>query len=88
MPPTRRIIKPHPRDNQLSPIPIDFDPETLGWVLDEGGRGYLMHLPAAPCRSLPLVLKIKNECVGNGSLLCVGNRFPPMGPPVGLFRVS
>ena len=42
MPPTRRIIKPHPRDNQLSPIPIDFDPETLGWILDEGGRGNLM----------------------------------------------
>ena len=41
MPPTRRIIKPHPRDNQLSPIPVDFDPETLGWILDEGGRGNL-----------------------------------------------
>ena len=27
------------RDNQLSPIPVDFDPETLGWLLDEGGRG-------------------------------------------------
>ena len=42
MPPTRTIIRPHPRDNQLSPIPIDFDPETLGWILDEGGRGNLM----------------------------------------------
>jgi phage gp29-like protein len=38
----RTIIRPHPRDNQLSPIPIDFDPETLGWILDEGGRGNLM----------------------------------------------
>ena len=42
MPPTRTVIRPHARDNQLSPIPIDFDPETLGWVLDEGGRGNLM----------------------------------------------
>jgi phage gp29-like protein len=42
MNPARRIIKPHPRDNQLSPIPVDFDPETLGWILDEGGRGNLM----------------------------------------------
>ena len=42
MPPTRRIIKPHPRDKQLSPIPVDFDPDTLGWILDEGGRGNLM----------------------------------------------
>lgn len=39
---SKRIIRPHARDNQLSPIPIDFDPETLGWVLDEGGRGNLM----------------------------------------------
>jgi phage gp29-like protein len=38
----RTIIRPHARDNQLSPIPIDFDPETLGWILDEGGRGNLM----------------------------------------------
>ncbi len=38
----RTIIRPHPRDNQLSPIPIDFDPDTLGWILDEGGRGNLM----------------------------------------------
>jgi phage gp29-like protein len=38
----RTIIRPHPRDNQLSPIPVDFDPETLGWILDEGGRGNLM----------------------------------------------
>jgi len=37
----RRIIRPHARDQQLSPIPIDFDPETLGWILDEGGRGNL-----------------------------------------------
>ena len=42
MPPTRTVIRPHARDNQLSPIPIDFDPETLGWILDEGGRGNLM----------------------------------------------
>ena len=39
--PTRTIIRPHPRDNQLSPIPVDFDPDTLGWILDEGGRGNL-----------------------------------------------
>ena len=39
---SKRVIRPHARDNQLSPIPIDFDPETLGWVLDEGGRGNLM----------------------------------------------
>ena len=38
----RTIIRPHPRDNQLSPIPVDFDPDTLGWILDEGGRGNLM----------------------------------------------
>ncbi|WPJ95249.1 DUF935 family protein [Coraliomargarita algicola] len=38
----RTIIRPHVRDNQLSPIPIDFDPETLGWILEEGGRGNLM----------------------------------------------
>ncbi len=38
----RTIIRPHVRDQQLSPIPIDFDPDTLGWVLDEGGRGNLM----------------------------------------------
>jgi phage gp29-like protein len=38
----RTIIRPHPRDNQLSPIPVDFDPETLGWLLDEGARGNLM----------------------------------------------
>lgn len=38
----RTIIRPHPRDNQLSPIPVDFDPDTLGWLLDEGGRGNLM----------------------------------------------
>lgn len=38
----RTIIRPHPRDNQLSPVPVDFDPETLGWLLDEGGRGNLM----------------------------------------------
>jgi phage gp29-like protein len=42
MNPARTIIRPHARDNQLSPIPIDFDPETLGWILDEGGRGNLM----------------------------------------------
>lgn len=39
--PTRTIIRPHHRDNQLSPIPVDFDPETLGWILDEGGQGNL-----------------------------------------------
>jgi len=39
---SKRVIRPHARDNQLSPIPIDFDPETLGWILDEGGRGNLM----------------------------------------------
>lgn len=30
--PTRTIIRPHPRDNQLSPIPVDFDPDTLVWT--------------------------------------------------------
>lgn len=40
--PTRTIIRPHHRDNQLSPIPVDFDPDTLGWILDEGGRGNLV----------------------------------------------
>lgn len=38
----RTIIRPHARDQQLSPIPVDFDPDTLGWILDEGGRGNLM----------------------------------------------
>ena len=42
MQPTRTVIRPHARDNQLSPIPVDFDPDTLGWILDEGGRGNLM----------------------------------------------
>lgn len=40
--PTRTIIRTHARDNQLAPIPVDFDPDTLGWILDEGGRGNLM----------------------------------------------
>lgn len=38
----RTIIRPHVRDQQLSPIPVDFDPATLGWLLDEGGRGNLL----------------------------------------------
>lgn len=38
----RTIIKPHHRDHQLSPIPVDFDPETLGWLLEEGARGNLV----------------------------------------------
>ena len=42
MPPTRTVIRPHTKDSQLSPIPVDFDPDTLGWILDEGGRGNLM----------------------------------------------
>jgi len=42
MQPTRMVIRPHVKDLQLSPIPVDFDPETLGWILDEGGRGNLM----------------------------------------------
>jgi len=39
---SKRIIRPHARDQQLSPIPVDFDPDTIGWILDEGGRGNLM----------------------------------------------
>jgi phage gp29-like protein len=38
----RTIIRPHVRDQQPSPIPVDFDPATLGWILDEGGRGNLL----------------------------------------------
>jgi len=38
----RTIIKAHHRDHQLSPIPVDFDPETLGWLLEEGARGNLV----------------------------------------------
>jgi len=72
----RTIIHPHPRDNQLSPIPIDFDPETLGWILDEGGRG--SHAPS--CLSLPLVFKIKNECVDDGSPSVLGSKLPPCPP--------
>lgn len=39
---TRTVIRPHHRDHQLSPIPVDFDPDTLGWLLDEGARGNLV----------------------------------------------
>ena len=39
---SKRVIRPHTKDSQLSPIPVDFDPDTLGWILDEGGRGNLM----------------------------------------------
>jgi hypothetical protein len=35
---SKRVIRPHARDQQLSPIPVDFDPDTLGWILDEGGE--------------------------------------------------
>ena len=39
---SKRVIRPHTKDSQLSPIPVDFDPDTLGWILDEGGLGNLM----------------------------------------------
>jgi len=42
MDPKRTIIRPHLRDQQLSPVPVDFDPETLGWILDQGAQGNLM----------------------------------------------
>ncbi|MGF1453533.1 MAG: DUF935 family protein [Opitutales bacterium] len=38
----RSIIRPHVRDHQLSPIPVDFEPDTLGWLLEEGARGNLL----------------------------------------------
>jgi len=28
----RTIIRPHPRDNQLTPIPVDIDPVVEMWV--------------------------------------------------------
>lgn len=42
MGPLRTIIRPHVHDQQLSPIPVDFDPTTLGWILEEGSRGNLL----------------------------------------------
>ena len=39
MPPTRTVIRPHTRDQHLSPLPVDFNPGTIGWVLAEGARG-------------------------------------------------
>lgn len=38
----RAIIRPHPLDQRLSPVPVDFDPSTLGWILEEGARGNLV----------------------------------------------
>lgn len=39
MPPTRTVIRPHTRDQHLTPLPVDFNPGTIGWVLAEGARG-------------------------------------------------
>ena len=39
---TQPVITKHPRDARLSAIPIDFNPDTLRWILDEGARGNIL----------------------------------------------
>ncbi|MCC5807583.1 MAG: DUF935 family protein [Opitutales bacterium] len=41
-PPTIPVIRPHSRDARLAGIPVDFSPDTLRWLLDEGARGDIM----------------------------------------------
>tara|TARA_R110000772_G_scaffold44939_5_gene103181 strand:+ start:940 stop:2604 length:1665 start_codon:yes stop_codon:yes gene_type:complete len=37
----RKVIKPSYKDHFLSPFPVDFDPDVVGYILDEGSRGNL-----------------------------------------------
>ena len=37
----RNVIKPSYKDHFLTPFPVDFDPDVVGYILDEGSRGNL-----------------------------------------------
>ena len=37
----RNVIKPSYKDHFLTPFPVDFDPDIVGYILDEGSRGNL-----------------------------------------------
>ena len=37
----RKVIKPSYKDHFLTPFPVDFDPDVVGYILDEGSRGNL-----------------------------------------------